>query len=765
MTIRKIIKRDGTIEDFDPSKPNGWGEWASKNLGMVVDWASIVLQVYQALPETVSSKDFQQALIDACKSSPTWEHQRMAGKLYAALLHKEIHGKHIPTVRSCHSSLIAAGLMKDLGYNDVEYMEVERMINHRLNFKAPHYKLHQIRFKYALRDKITGTEYETAQFVYMRMAMALASTSPKERRLADVKAFYTLFATEKLNPPTPNFTNLGTHLKGYASCCLYTTHDTWKSLLAGDVIAYSMTCMSSGIGSHIRTRSLGDPIRNGLIEHQGKLPYYRSLVGAIGANLQNGRGGAATVHYTAYDPDIQTLLKLRNVRTPAKRQVLGCHYSFGSNKFFARKVAKDEEIALFSCYHAPELYEAQYSKDQDLFEKLYNEFLASDKPRTMVSARSLVIAAMTEASETGVQYLHFFDTMNQHTPHKDPIYSSNLCQEIMEPTKPFESPAQLYEEWNESHGEIALCNLAGIIVSNIESDEEYKEAAYYALLMIDRTIHQAEYVFPTLGHTARSRLHAGVGVLGLAHLMAKKNLKYSSQEGKNFIHELFETHAWHLINASLRLGKELGNAPWIHKTKWPEGWLPIDTYSKAVDSVVTVDNKRDWESLRAAIIENGGIRNSSLIAHMPGESSTIAAATTNSVYPVRDFDLLKGNESLNVHYVVPDSTKLRDNYEIAYDIPINDLVDNYAIMQKWTDQGLSADVYQDVAGAVTIGTTELIERYLRMVKFGLKSRYYTVSKTSKSKGIADDSQLEEAESTDALLEDDGDPCPSGVCTL
>ena len=521
------------------------------------------------------------------------------------------------------------------------------------------------------------------------MAMALAENEPKETRLIHIKKWYDHFSNKRINPPTPNFTNLGTSHNGYASCCVYTTNDSAASLAAGDHIAYMMTVMSAGIGTHIKTRSQGDAIRGGIIQHQGKLPYYRALVGAIGANLQNGRGGAATVHYTAYDPEVDVIAKAKNPMTPTSKQVRGCDYSFGSNKFFARKAAKDEEIGLFSYADAPELYEAQYSKDSEKFEQLYNIAVSEGKIKKFISARKLLIDVLNEGYETGRHYLHFMDTMNHHSPFKDTIYSSNLCQEINIISKPYKNVAELYQPYEEGNGEIGLCSLAGIVVSNIDSDEQYADAAYYALKMIDVCIHKSTYIFKNLEDTAKSRLSAGVGVAGLAHLMAKKNLKYSSQDGKDFIHELFETHMWHLCNASLRLGKELGNAPWINKTYWPDGWLPIDTYEKKVDTLVTIENKRDWESLRKLIIDNGGIRNSVLSAMMPVESSSISSGTTNGVYPIRDYDLIKTNETLVINYVAPDSTKLRDKYELSWDVDSQDLIKCYAIMQKWTENNSS----------------------------------------------------------------------------
>lgn len=762
--IKFIIKRDGSKEQFSAAKVNGWGTWAARTLGSHVDWGSVVLEAVSQCPEVCSSLLLQETLIKVCLSKKTWEHNRMAGRLYTSLLDRVIYDGKRPTVKELHTTLFDAGLMVKLNYSDEEYAQIETIIDHKQDLKYPHYQINQIRYKYALRNKKTGKEYETPQFVYMRMAMALAENEPVADRLTHVAKWYEHYSHNRLNPPTPNFVNLGTKLNGYASCCVYTTDDTWPSLCAGDHIAYAMTCMSAGIGSHIKTRSIGDPVRGGLIQHQGKLPYYRAMVGAIGANLQNGRGGAATVYYTAYDPEVEVIQKLRHPLTPAAKKISGCHYNFGSNKLFARKVARNETYAPFSYAENPALYYAQYSSNTEEFERLYAEHEKTASVK--LSAREVCVGALTQAYETGVQYLHMTDTLNTHTPFKDTIFSSNLCAEIAIPTKPFKTVEVLYKPtYEEGDGEIGLCSLAGVIVSNIESDEQYAEVAYYGLKQIDVCIHKSDYIFPNLAHTAKARLSAGVGILGLAHLMAKEGKQYDTQDGRNFIHALSETHMWHLINASLRLGKELGNAPWMHKTKWPDGWLPIDTYEKRVDELVTIKNQRNWEALRKEIVANGGIRNSVLVAHMPGESSTIAAGTTNGPYPIRELYLMKTNDTQVNHWAAPDGTRLKHRYQQAWDVSTSDMIKVYAIMQKWADQAISADLFVKIQGDQKVSSKAIIQDYLDMVKYGMKTRYYVNSLTSEG---VDLTKSENAVAATALSEvtaedDQDDYCES--CNL
>ena len=629
--IKEIIKRDGATEVFDAEKVNGWGIWAAEHLGKHVNWADVVLNAVSTLPAKCSSVMLQDVLIDVCLNKRTWSYNRMAGRLYVAKLTKDIYGaadKH-PSLRDLHQEMVSDGIIDKSfmgAFSESEYAELNAVLEHSKDLTYAHYAIDRIIKKYSLQNRSTGKLYETSQFVYMRVAMRMAMN--KSNRMKHIKKFYELYSDNVINVPTPYFTNSGTSKNAFASCCLYTTKDEVKSLHTGDVIAYAMTYSSAGIGGYIQSRSVNDEVRGGIIQHQGKLPYYRSAVAAVKANLQNGRGGAITLTYSCYDPEIAAIQKLKNPLTPQEEQIRGADYSMTFNKFFAQKAAKNEEVALFSMKDAPEIYDNMHVPTEE-FAVIYNKAVKEKRYHSMVNARDILARALMASIDTGRHYWHYATAVNEHTPFKEPIKHSNLCQEIQQPTFPYNDIPELYygeEQLDELYaqgeqlGETAMCSLAGIVVSNVKSEEHYREAAYYALLMVHTAIHESDYPFSQIAYTTKARNSAGVAMIGLAHYLAKLKTDYTSEHGRNEIHKIAERHYWHLVSASLEMSKDYGNAKWIHKTKWPEGWTPIATYCKEVDGLVTVDYQYDWQGLSEKIKANGGIHNSILCTQLPSES-------------------------------------------------------------------------------------------------------------------------------------------------
>ena len=244
--------------------------------------------------------------------------------------------------------------------------------------------------------------------------------------------------------------------------------------------------------------------------------------------------------------------------------------------------------------------------------------------------------------------------------------------------------------------------------------------------MVDNVISFMDYPFPHLKYTAQARRSAGIGITNLAHDMATKGLKYDSAEGKAYMHRLAEMHSFWLHKASVRLAKERGKCDWFHKTKYADGWLPIDTYCKQVDNITPQPLLCDWEGLRKEIAEFG-MRNSVLEAYMPVESSSIAGNTTNSLYPIREKVVVKTSGTNKNVFLAPDWEELKDNYQMAWDVPIKDQTEMYAIFQKFCGQAISADFWRAFKDGETprISLKELFNNWLYRIKCGVKSKYYT----------------------------------------
>lgn len=740
--LKTVIKRDGTREPADIGKPLGWSRWAARGLEKRINIHKIIRQVFENLGEEETTATINKQLRERLLQEGHWPALLAAGRIAAADLRKNVFGgEDLPAVSDHVQYLVAQKRMKEMNYSAIEWKQIDRIIKHDRDFELASFQILQISGKYALRNSLTKQVFETPQFTFMRMALALAEPHMWTDRIRLIQEYYDYYSQNLLNAPTPNYNNLGTLNNGLASCCLSVSDDTAPSLAAGSLILNSMTYSSAGTGHLTNTRSLGDPVREGVIKHRGLLPYFRSDAGVVKANTQGGRGGALTEYISIYNPEIETVLQLQNPRTPIDLQNRDIHFSIQMNRHFGEMLVEDGSIALFNTFTQPELSKAFYSHDQELFKTLYNQFVADTSiKKAYLKARELCIKHGEEWEAAGTLYLNFVDEMNRHTPFIEPIHTSNLCGEAMMHTAPYPNAGLLYKEEDHGQGEVALCSLGAINVALAHDlpDEVYEDLAYKAVLTADTCIDLSHYELPHIGYTAKHRRSVGIGITGLATVLARKNLKYSSREGLQLINEIFERHAYFVIKASLRLGRELGNAPWIHKTRWPEGWTPYQTYNRNVDELVTSKTLYDWEALSEEIKANGGIRNTVCINHMPGESSSKATGCPNGPYPIRDLIMLKSDADQVLEWAAIDSDLIGHQYENAYGVGNINMCYAYAVMQKWTDQGTSCDYYTDLSQETEIFDSDMVMLVLNMIKYGNKSAYYHNVRTTNGDTVQDD---------------------------
>ena len=750
--IKTVIKRDGREESFDMLKLSHWAEWASEKLK--IDWYSIVNTALLKCENKCTTVDLQHAMIEACVvDNASTQHQLMGGRLLIGDYYHKLYGgvDSIPSVRQQHTRLVNDGVVENLTcYSNDDWEFFNTIINHSKDLTLKHTQVEQLVGKYSLRDK-DGAK-ETPQFLFMRQALWYASKLNGDKR-EHVKNIYELLSNEVVCAPTPDHLYVGTTKGCSPSCVVVRGEDNLPSLGAMMQVVWSASANGSGIGGSLETRANGDPVRNGAFKHNGKLEYYRSLMDMARANQQSGRAGAITMHYTCLDPEVETIARMKNPTTVQEKRLGLMDYSFGANTVFADAVKNNKEWMLVSTLYAPELYELLYQPDKELFKKEYEKVRNDTSiPKTITTARKVLFSVLRESVETR-QYEHFTDEMNRNTPFKDKIYSSNLCQEIALPTKSFNKGVEdLFNP--ESEGEIATCNLMGINVATINLDDTlYEKACYYSLLMIMLKIKHGSYPFPSMKNTSINRMNAGVSIISLAHLMAKQGLKYSSLFGKKLIHRVAETHSYFLHKAALKIGKEYGNAKWIDRTKYPDGWFPVDSRNKFVENISYQPLKRDWESLRKEIVANKGIAFSVLETSVPSESSSMAQDATNSLYPIRGGVITKKDASRTVQWVAPEWETLGDNYELAWDIDSKHITDMYAIVQGFTGQGISADYWMTHStkdGRVSVSGKRLISEWLYRQSVGMKSRYYINHKTG---GVYTENNEQE------------NGCSSGGCTL
>lgn len=745
--VKTVIKRDGTKEPFLPEKMHHWAYWADSKLG--ANWNDILDGSTAGMPEEVTTSELQDSLIDYCVSMRDPMHVKMATRLLLGSIYKDAYGGiAAPPLGVFYKKMVSDGYWRDAGYNDADLEILDSAIDHKKDFSYSYPTLKQFKDKYAV--SAYGRCMESPQMAIM--AIAMSNVSHEEDKVIKAINLYKTLSNLLINLPTPSLNGERTNMAASPSCCVISGGDDAESMHAVDVVAYSMTCNRSGIGAEKERRSPGDPVKGGIIKHQGAFHYIDHLRTAVKANKQISRGGSATFKISCLDPEIMSLVRLKSQRTAKNFQIVQLDYSLAMNKVFLKAVADNDDWMLVSVYYAPKLYDLFYSGNPKAFKEEYDRVMADQSiKKKIIKACDLLLAHITEWFETGMNYSFFVDNVNQHTPFIEPVRLSNLCQEVCLPTKAYDNIPALYE-YAES-GEVALCFLGAMVVGNIESDAEYEEATYQLCKFIDNTIDNAVYPFASIEYTAKKRRSIGVGMTDVAHWMAKHGYQYDTEEGCNALHRLAERHSYYLHKASVRLAKERSHCEWMNRTKYAneQPWLPIDTYNKNIDKHHSQGLQFDWEELRKEIKEYG-VRFSVHEAYMPVESSSAFTNSTNGVYPIREHQIFKKSPAGVVFFEAPEWDKLKESYQRAWEIDKFDMAKAYGIIQKFTGQSISSDFYHDYGKDKKVSGLEMIKLFLFADSIGMKTFYYMNSvDTNNLDGHYEVSQVE-------VIEDGCDSC-------
>lgn len=725
-----VTKRNGTTEKINLDKIHKVITWAAENLDNV-SVSQVEMKSHIQFYDGMKTSDIHETIIKAAAdliSEETPDYQYLAARLSVFHLRKKAYGEFEPPTLFKHvNNLIKLGkydkhITED--YSEAEFNLMDQMIDHERDMDFSYAAVKQLEGKYFVQNRVTGAIYESAQFLYILVAACLFAKYPKDTRLDYIQRFYDATSKFKISLPTPIMSGVRTPTRQFSSCVLIECDDSLDSInaTAGSIVRY--VSQRAGIGINAgRIRALGSEIRDGEAFHTGCIPFYKYFQTAVKCCSQGGvRGGAATLFYPIWHREVESLLVLKNNRGVEENRVRHMDYGVQINKLMYTRLIKGGHISLFSPSDVPGLYDAFFA-DQVEFERLY-EIYEQDTSikRETVKAIELFSLLMQERASTGRIYIQNVDHCNTHSPFDPsvaPIRQSNLCLEIALPTKPL-------THVNDEKGEIALCTLSAFNLGAIEKLEELEELAELAVRALDALLDYQDYPLPAAYKSTMNRRTLGVGVINYAYYLAKNGVKYSDGSANGLTHRTFEAIQFYLLKASVGLAKEQGACPAFNETTYSQGILPIDSYKKDIDNICTEELHLDWETLREEIATHG-LRNSTLSALMPSETSSQISNATNGIEPPRGFVSIKASKDGILKQVVPDYINLKENYELLWNIDSNDgYLQLVGIMQKFIDQAISANTNYDpnLQPNGKVPMKLLLKDLLTAYKLGLKTLYY-----------------------------------------
>ena len=760
-----VTKRDGSKEVLDVEKLHRVVFWATENLtGVSASEVEIKSQIQ--FYTNIKTTDIQETLIKAAAdliSEETPNYQYVAGRLVNYHLRKEVYGDYKPW----HIlNLVKRNI--DMGFYDPELLEtyttdewetINNFIDHERDASLAYVAMEQLRGKYLVQNRVTGQIMETPQMAYALIAATLFSKYPAETRLRYVKDYYDAISKHDISLPTPIMAGVRTPQRQFSSCVLIETGDSLDSIsaTASAIVKYVSQKAGIGIGAG-SIRAIGSPIRKGDASHTGVIPFFKHFQSAVRSCSQGGvRNGAATLYYPLWHYEVEDLLVLKNNKGTEDNRIRHMDYGVQFNKLMYERLLSGGDITLFSPSDVPGLYDAFFS-DQDKFKQLYEAAERNTKLRKKTfRAIDLFSMFMEERKNTGRIYLMNVDHANTHGAFVEsvaPVKQSNLCCEINLPTKPL-------DHLHDPNGEISLCTLSAINWGNVKESKDFEKMCDLSVRALDELLDYQNYPVLAAELSTMKRRPLGVGIINFAYFLAKRDLTYSDPAALAVVDEYAEAWSYYLIKASADLAREKGMIGGVAETKYGHGILPIDTYKREVDELVPHVERMPWAELREQL-QDTGIRNSTLMALMPAETSAQVANATNGIEPPRSLISIKQSKHGVLKQVVPEFRKLKNKYELLWDQKSPEgYLKICAVLQKYIDQGISVNTsynpqhYEDNK----IPLSEMIGHLLQFYKYGGKQLYYF--NTNDGQGEVDVDKMDMAASqslTETVEEADCESC-------
>lgn len=619
--------------------------------------------------------------------------------------------------------------------------------------------------RYLLKDK-EGRPIELPQHMFMGIAMFLSHKEKDCNKWAI--EFYELLSQFKIMASTPTLSNARTTRHQLSSCYIGSMPDNVEGIFDSYKEMALLSKYGGGIGYDVtKIRSIGSSIDHHKNASGGVVPFLKITNDiAVAVDQLGTRKGAIATYLEIWHLDVFDFIDLRKNSGEERRRTHDLFPALWICDLFMKRVKENGLWTLFDPFEVSELTNL-YGEE---FEKRYIELESNDAiTKETIQAKDLWKKILTNYFESGLPFLAFKDTANKTNPnsHTGLIRSSNLCTEIFQNTNPshyvveieyMDKTKEIFEE-NDiittdngitkkankitsldkingkevfisqkkgRDGDTAVCNLASVNLSKVNTKEEIEKVIPIAIRMLDNVIDLNFYPNRKVKATNIKTRAIGLGVMGEAEYLASNFIKWGSNEHLEAIDIIMECISFNAIKASSNLAKEKGVYKEFKGSKWSKGIFPIDTANINAKNLLNRSLIYDWDSLRKEVIDNG-MRNGYLMAIAPTSSISILTGTTQTIEPIYRKRWYEENMSGLIPVIVPNLTLDTFNYYVsAYDLDQLDLIKAGAVRQKWIDQGQSLNIFMDISKA---SGRYLNDIYMMAWELGIKSTYYLRSQS------------------------------------
>jgi len=668
-------------------------------------------------------------------------YQYVAGKQRVSMLRKDVYGSYeVPHLYEIVKKNVATGLYTSElleWYSEEDWNKMNDMLDHSKDEQYSYAAIEQLIEKYLVKNRSTKEIYETPQIRYMvAAATVFHSEEPNSARMRYIKEYYNAASDGLFTLATPVLAGLGTPTKQFSSCVLIRSDDDLDSIFASGEMMAKYASKRAGIGLEIgRLRPLGSPIRGGEIMHTGMIPFLKKWFGDLRSCSQGGiRNASATVFYPIWHHQFDDLIVLKNNQGTDETRVRHMDYGVVLSAFFWRRFKNKEDITFFDPNEVPDLYQAFYSNTK-LFEELYVKYENTPglRTKTMNAEDVFKSGILKERTDTGRIYLVFVDNVMKQGPF-DPeyhtIYQSNLCCEILLPTKSF-------KRLDDSDGRIALCTLGSINWGAFRNPEDMRRACRILHRSLNNILDYQDFLSIQSKLSNDEIRPLGIGITNLAYWHAKRSLKYGERDSLAEVKTWMEHQAYYLTEASVELARERGRCEGSDRTRYGQGTFPWELRANGVNELTDFAPELDWETLRAQMKEHG-VRNATQMAVAPVESSSVVINSTNGIEMPMSLISTKESKAGSFTQVVPEYAKLKNKYQLMWEQKDCDgYLKTASVIAAYVDQSISTNTFYNPAHFADrrVPVTLIAKNLMQAHYWGLKTFYYSLINKAGSKAV------------------------------